>query len=261
MGRSSRQAASQPDTDEGGRIVAQPPEEDALRLLADGEILGGRRIHWGSNYTFLVHIDAGPGQYVPAVYKPKDGESPLYDFPTGSLYKREYAAYVLCRALGWPAIPPTVLRDGPYGVGSIQLFIESDSEATYFDLVEEKRDELIPFALFDFVANNADRKAGHCILGQDGRIWSIDHGLTFHQDFKVRTVMLDLWGAQIPKSHTTSLNKVVRELEAKEGVVAELFELLTDDEIDALRRRAELVLEDPVIPALDPYRNVPWPLV
>jgi len=215
MGRGGKQAASQSDVHQDGRVSVTLSDEDALRLLAESKIIGGRRIHWGSNYTFLVHIDAGPGQYIPAVYKPREGETPLYDFPEGTLYRREYAAYVFGRALGWPAIPPTVLREGPYGVGSMQLYVDSSSKATYFDLIQDKRDELLPFALFDFVANNADRKAGHCLLGGDGRIWSIDHGLTFHEDFKVRTVMFDLWGAHVTPALLAKLDAVAGDLDSK----------------------------------------------
>ena len=183
---------------EGAEAVAvQLSEEEALPILRDGEVVGGQQIPWSSNYTFLLRIDAGPGRFLRAVYKPKAGERPLYDFPGGTLYKREYAAYLLGRAIGWPPVPLTLIREGPYGVGSMQLYVESDPRITYFDLVSEHTDEFSRFAAFDLVANNADRKGGHCVLGANGTIWSIDHGLTFHSDFKVRTVMLEFWGAPL----------------------------------------------------------------
>ena len=176
-------------------VAVQLSEEEALPVLRDGDVIGGQQIPWSSNYTFLLRIDAGPGRFLRAVYKPKAGERPLYDFPGGTLYRREYAAYLLGRAIGWPPVPLTLIREGPYGVGSMQLYVDSDPRITYFDLVSDHADEFGRFAAFDLVANNADRKGGHCLLGADGTIWSIDHGLTFHPDFKVRTVMLEFWGA------------------------------------------------------------------
>ncbi len=235
-------------------------EKDALPLLQGGKITGGRQVRSGSNYTFLVHIDAGPGRYLKAVYKPRDGERPLHDFPGGTLYKREYAAYLLRRALGWPDIPLTVIRDGPYGVGSIQLYVDTDRRANYFSLIDQNTDKLLPFAVFDVLANNADRKAGHSLLGTDGRIWSIDHGLTFHPAFKLRTVMLEFWGAQVPKNLLNDIESVARQLDSSAGPAAGLADLLTDEEVSMLRKRLESILKDPVIPKLDPQRNVPWPL-
>ena len=191
------------------------PEDAALDVLESAQVVGGRRISWGSNYTFMVHLDAGPGKHLRAIYKPKDGERPLYDFPRGSLYKREYAAYLVGKALGWPNVPLTLIRDGPYGVGSFQLYVSGEPDVTYFELVERDRDALLPLAVFDIVANNADRKGGHCLLGTDGRIWSIDHGLTFHRVFKVRSVMLELWGQPIPQPLLEDLGRLARELESK----------------------------------------------
>ena len=238
-----------------------PSEEDALPVLQSGEIIGGHRVAWGSNYTFLVHVDAGNDKYLRAVYKPRDGERPLYDFPRGSLYKREYAAFVLSRALGWPNVPLTLLRDGPYGVGSMQLYIDADPDVTYFELIGERAEELRRFAVFDLLVNNADRKAGHCLLSDDGRIWSIDHGLTFHPAFKVRTVMLEFWGEPIPEPLLAELKAFQANLDPGNSLVAELGKVLTGQEVDALRARLGFILDDPVLPQLDPYRNVPWPWV
>ncbi len=236
-------------------------DEDAASVLRDGEIIGGERNRWGSNYTFIVHIAAGPAQYIRAVYKPRDGEAPLHDFAHGSLYKREFAAYVLSRSLGWPRVPVTVLREGPYGIGSMQRFVESAPRMTYFELVPDKAEELLPFAVFDVMTNNADRKAGHCLLGDDGQIWSIDHGLTFHSDFKLRTVMLEFWGARIPQPLLDDITAVAGRLGADEPLAQELAEVLTERESSALRKRIEVLLDRRAIPKLDPYHNVPWPLV
>ncbi len=246
---------------EGPETVAvQLSEEEALPILRDGEVIGGQQIPWSSNYTFLVRIDAGPGRFLRAVYKPRAGERPLYDFPGGTLYRREYAAYLLARAIGWPPVPLTLIREGPYGVGSVQLYVESDPRITYFDLVSEHADEFGRFAAFDLVANNADRKGGHCLLGADGTIWSIDHGLTFHADFKLRTVMLEFWDEPLPDALLPDLRTLADRLSSTDGLRDELRELLSAEEVDVLLRRTEAALADPVFPRLDPHRNIPWPL-
>ena len=245
-------------------VPVHPGDEDAAELLETGEIIGGRRIAWSSNHAFLVHVRAGRDGYVRAVYKPRDGERPLYDFPTGTLYRREYAAFVVSRALGWPRVPVTVMRDGPLGPGSMQLFVDSDPNVTYFELAgegREGREELYELAVFDLLVNNADRKAGHCLMDADGAIWSIDHGLTFHSEFKVRTVMLDLWGSPFPRSLHQRLQAMAPELEAGGCLAERLSDVLLPEEIANLASRLESMLADPVLPRLDPYRNVPWPLV
>ena len=253
--------AQKGQTDETNAVAVDLPEEKAVPILREGEFISSQRIAWGSNYTFLVRLDAGPGRYLRAVYKPRDGERPLYDFPQGTLYKREYAAYLLTLILGWPDAPTTLIREGPYGVGSIQLYVESDPEATYFNLVDSRTEELLRFAVFDVLANNADRKAGHCLLGNDGRLWSIDHGLTFHSIFKLRTVMLEYWGTPLPQSLQDSLTALANGIESGSGRIPELMELLSEREVGALSRRLETLLKDPRVPELDPWRNVPWPPV
>ena len=216
---------------------------------------------WGSNYTFLVRIDVGPGKYLRAIYKPRDGERPLHDFPQGTLYKREYLTFLLSRSLGWPNVPLTLIREGPYGTGSMQLYVEHDPEITYFSLVEDRADELQRFAVFDVLINNADRKAGHFLVGEDERVWSIDHGLTFHPLFKLRTVMLEFWGEPIPRPLLADLEALLSRLELSNGIVAQFAEMLSRRETKALQRRLCAILDDPMLPVLDPYRNVPWPWV
>jgi hypothetical protein len=235
-------------------------DDESAPLLLEGEILGGQRIPWSSNYTFLVRIDAGPGKFLRAVYKPRDGEMPLSDFPSGSLYKRDRAAYLLSQAIGWPPVPLTLVRDGPYGVGSMQLYVETDTRVTYFDMIADNRDKLWRFMAFDLLSNNADRKGGHCLLDKDGTIWSIDHGLTFHPEFKVRTVMLEFWGEPIPSDIVADLKVFKDRLIADQGLMSGLAELLTEDEVDRLVKRLDAILESPMVPQLDPRRNVPWPL-
>ncbi len=240
-----------------------PCEQDALPLLETAEITGGHRMPFGSNYTFLVWLDAGPGKYMRAIYKPRDGERPLWDFPRGSLYKRERAAYLLSRLLGWPNIPLTLVREGPYGVGMFQRYVECDPDHTYFEMANlpECQDELLKIMAFDLITNNADRKGGHCLADSDGRIWSIDHGLTFHPSFKLRTVMMEFWGTEIPQSLIADLGRLRRKLTSRSEDTAELRDWLSGPELKALDKRIRFALREPVIPNLDPYGNVPWPFV
>lgn len=217
---------------------------------------------WGSNYTFFVRIAAGEGQYIRAIYKPRDGERPLYDYPSGTLYQREYATFILSEALGWPNIPHTLIREGPYGIGSMQLYVECDPEITYFNLVEDKAEDFQKFAIFDLVVNNGDRKAGHCLLGEDGRVWSIDHGLTFHTILKLRTVMLEFWGQPIPDHLAKDVESLLEKLETpSDSLTCKLGDLIAPQEIQALISRLEFLLQERKLPNLDPYRDVPWPWV
>ena len=234
-------------------------EQAELReLLASGEITDCELSPWGSNYTFLATVRAG-GRAVRAVYKPRQGEAPLWDFPDGTLYKREYASYLLSRLLGWEFIPLTLIRDGPFGVGAVQLYVEHDPECNYFQLRERHRDVLRVMALFDVVANNADRKAGHCLLDRQGRVWGIDHGLTFHPQPKLRTVIRDFCGTPIPEGLLAPLRRLRAALAHPNGAARELVALLEPLEVEALARRVEAVLARPEFPPLHPYRNVPRP--
>ena len=239
-------------------------DEDAARpLLESGEVTGGHRMPWGSNYTFLVWIDAGPGKYLRAIYKPRDGERPLWDFPIGTLYKREYASFLLSRLLGWPNIPLTLVREGPYGIGMFQHFVDCDPDDTYFEMVKEgaTHSELCKIMVFDLVTNNADRKGGHCIRDTDDKIWSIDHGLTFHTSFKLRTVMMEFWGSRIPDDLIGDLGELHRKLDSESPDAACILEHLRGPEIKSLKKRIRFLLKDGVIPRLDPNYNIPWPFV
>ena len=231
--------------------------------MESGEITGGHRMPWGSNYTFLVWIDAGPGHYLRAIYKPRDGERPLWDFPTGTLFQREHAAFLLSRLLGWPNVPLTLVRDGPYGTGMFQYYVESDPDVTYFDIVQQPsaHDELRKMMVFDLITNNADRKGGHCLIGPDERIWSIDHGLTFHPSFKLRTVMMEFWGHEVPGDLVDDLARLHRKLDSQSEDTHQLRCLLSGPERKALTKRLRFMLRDPMIPKLDPNYNIPWPFV
>jgi uncharacterized repeat protein (TIGR03843 family) len=227
-----------------------------LDLLAQGEITLKGRLPWSSNATFLVAVTLGRHQAF-AVYKPQRGERPLWDFPRG-LYRREVAAYLLSEALGWALVPPTVVRDGPYGQGSLQLFVDADPEEHYFTLRErpEHRPVLARVCAFDLVANNADRKSGHCILGRDGRVWAIDNGLCFHLDPKLRTVIWDFAGEPVPADVRAALGRLT-----EATLPAGLRELLLAEERRALLRRAEAVAAARRFPEDATGMRYPWPLV
>ncbi len=211
----------------------------------------------GSNYTFLVSIHKESGEKCLAVYKPQKGEAPLWDFPDGTLYQREYASYLVSQALGWGFIPPTAIREGPHGIGTVQIYIEPKENSHYFTLRDSHPRECQRIAVFDYLVNNADRKASHCFQGKDGNIWSVDHGLTFHTDYKVRTVIWDWAGEPIPQG----LVKDLQSLSSRFGELQKsLAPYLTGIELQVLRKRLNHLLESPVFPRPRYGRNTPWPI-
>lgn len=230
-----------------------------LDLLASAEVVAAQLAPEGSNYTFIAQLDGGEaGQWL-GVYKPRRGEIPLHDFPDGTLYLREYASYLVSEALGWGLVPPTVIRDGPHGVGTMQLFIASVHGANYFNLRDQRTADLQRVALFDALANNADRKASHCLLGIDDRLWGIDHGLTFHHVPKLRTVIWDYQGAPIPEPLLADVRALADRLSTQNELALQLRELLYPVELAALLRRCEALVESGVYPMPGPWRSVPWP--
>ena len=234
--------------------------EELCELLQRSPMLQCGLIPWGSNYTFLALLDVGQEAPMLGVYKPRRGEAPLWDFPDGTLYKRECAAFLLSEALGWQVVPPTVIRDGPNGIGSMQLYIHHRQEdADYFSLREQYRREVQRLALFDLVANNTDRKAAHCLRSEDGHIWGIDHGLTFHAHPKLRTVIWDFSGEPMPRALLRDLRRVCKELETRQGLEPALAKLLLPEEMEALLHRLQYVLAHPAFPSLQSRRGVPWP--
>ncbi|MBI4307224.1 MAG: SCO1664 family protein [Chloroflexi bacterium] len=238
-----------------------PFRSDIESLLQRAIVVRSDALPWGSNYTFLLTLADGMNGEGQAVYKPRRGEAPLWDFPAGTLYLRECAAYVVGKALGWPDIPPTVIRDGPHGPGSVQLYIDADPDHHYFAFRHRRQTELQCIALFDALANNADRKAGHCLEGRDGRVWCIDHGLTFHVDPKLRTVIWDFCGEPIPRELLADLRALRSRLSQRGSVAKALGKLLSSDELDALRRRLDWLLEKGAFPYPGPGRHIPWPPV
>jgi uncharacterized repeat protein (TIGR03843 family) len=223
-----------------------------------------------SNYTFLAQLDPHPPSGLKVVYKPSRGESPLWDFPAGTLYQREVAAYQLSKALGWPRIPPTVVREAaPHGVGALQLFVDADGRHFLSEQATPQRGQVGSsqsetwrrIALFDVITNNADRKSGHCLFDAEDRVWVIDHGLTFHTDPKMRTVIWDFSGTPLPADLCGDLERALVAVE--KGELSEMLEqLLAPGEIRVLKRRLRGVL-DPKWRFPEPTSawSVPWPPV
>ncbi|RME84929.1 MAG: hypothetical protein D6775_04190 [Caldilineae bacterium] len=231
----------------------------ALQLLAEGEMVEHGVIPWSSNYALLVSVRHGERQML-AIYKPRRGERPLWDFPVGTLYLREYAAYLLSEALGWELVPPTVLRDGIYGPGTVQIYIDSDPEQHFFNVYPRHADDYRRIALFDIVANNADRKAGHCLLDAQGHMWSIDHGICFHAEPKLRTVIWEFAGEPIPAAEHAALEHLRDRLEPGQPLRDAFCRLLQEEEVEAMCRRLQRLLESGRFPHPDPHRrNHPWP--
>ena len=226
-------------------------------IIRHGEIASYQLTPLGSNYTFLVKIEL-EGNEGYAIYKPKEGEAPLWDFPSGTLYKREYAAYLLSEILGWDLIPFTIIRDGPYGIGSVQQFIDHDPNQNYYTMEDGSANQLRVVACFDLVANSTDRKANHLLVGENGKIWSIDHGLTFHSDMKVRTVIWDFCSEPIPDKLLNSLTELRERLDSRPEdyptLLKELVTILPIEEVEALKHRLNWILEERIYPGL-PGRN------
>jgi hypothetical protein len=238
----------------------RPPDDaEVIALLERGdlEVLG--LLPRASNFTFLARVRDGKEQTL-AVYKPRSGEAPLWDFEEGTLAAREVAAFVVAEALGWPWVPPTVLRDGPQGPGSVQRFVAFDQNQHYLTMQSERPDEFRRIALFDVVANNADRKSGHCLLAEDGRIFVVDHGVCFHEQPKLRTVIWDFVGEPIPEDLRTDLRALERNL-AVDPFRGRLERLLRPAEIDAMARRVTGLLTSGTFPEPGPGRPYPWPVV
>jgi len=234
------------------RRAWNPRRPDIIELLETADAVEIQPIYYGSNHTFLVTLDAGDRGRSFAVYKPARGEYPLYDFPAGTLYKREAATWLLDDELKWGLVPPTVVGDGRYGVGSVQLFIEARSQG------EVEVSELQRLVVLDILSNNADRKAEHCLIGRDGTLWGIDHGLTFNTQPKLRTVLWHFAGQSLPPEMLRDLGRLRTALSRCERPrVRQLAQLIARSEFVALRQRLDALLKDGVFP--NPrYKSVPY---
>lgn len=248
------------------------PIDQLLKLLTDGEMESLGVMPYGSNYTFLAQITDPATKSLPedertallAVYKPRRGEAPLWDFPTGTLCMREYAAYLVSETLGWRLVPPTVLRNGEHGLGSVQLYIDNDDEQHYFTFKDdpECRDQLQRICVFDLLTNNADRKSGHCLRDREGHVWAIDHGICFNSDYKLRTVIWDFASQPICDEMLAAVSTLRDRLASGQILGKALRKLLDDDEIRAFERRIDGLLKIKVFPSPNRYeRSIPWPPV
>jgi uncharacterized repeat protein (TIGR03843 family) len=224
------------------------------KALQHGDLELKGQFMLGSNYTFLVEVRYQNETY-PAVYKPKRGEQPLWDFPENSLAHREVAAYLLSEALGFHIVPFTILREnGPYGAGSLQQFIDFDPEYHYFNFTDSDKQLLKPVVFFDLLVNNADRKGSHVFFENKTRqLFAIDHGICFHEDDKLRTVLWDFGGQRIPDG-------LISRLSLSPGLLADLEPHLSPSEIEALCRRTELIRKKGSFPRQPRDRRAtPWP--
>jgi hypothetical protein len=233
-------------------------QAEAVELVQDGELEVLGRMPRSSNQTYLARLDHR-GVEALSIYKPRRGERPLWDFPPGTLCHREVAAFAVSEALGWSIVPLTVLRDGPLGVGMVQLFVDHDPEQHYFTLREQFSGRFRQFALFDVVSNNADRKAGHCLRANDDHIWGIDHGVSFHAAVKLRTVIWDYEGEPISEAEMAALSSLAAGLDGDLG--ATLSRLLNPLEVEAVGQRVQWLLSHGVFPQPLTEYPYPWPMV
>lgn len=237
-----------------------------LALLQTGNLDVEGLLPWSSNYTFLVQI-CDEAHTVQAVYKPRRGERPLWDFTQGTLCLRERAAFLVSDALGWQLVPPTVLRQGPNGLGSVQLFVEHDPNRHYFTFEGERqyRPQLQQIVLFDILINNADRKSGHVLLEETAsqpRLWCIDHGICFHSEYKLRTVIWEFAGQPVPAQLLQDLRQFQKRLLSDQDTLShQLQELLSPAEFGAMRRRLDGVIRQGVFREPGAGRHYPWPPV
>jgi uncharacterized repeat protein (TIGR03843 family) len=234
-------------------------EEAALVLLSQGSLEIEGRLVDASNatmYCTVRHEDS----HAACVYKPVAGERPLWDFASGSLAGREVAAYQVSRAAGWDVVPPTIFRDGPFGPGMCQLWIDADESIDLLALARRTDHQgLRQMAVFDAVVNNADRKIGHLLPAPDGHLYGCDHGVCFGEEYKLRTVLWQWRGRSLPTGSIETLTRLRRCLRGGD-LAAELSRWLTAQEMTATRQRVDLLLEHRVHPyPPEDWPAVPWP--
>jgi len=235
-------------------------KEKILTALQKGDLTVTGQFMESSNYTFLCQVKY-PELEFQAVYKPQKGETPLWDFPEGTLCKREVAAYLLSENLGWDLVPPTVFRrKAPLGRGALQIFVDHDPNQHYFSFDEKIHQRLKPVVLFDLILNNADRKGGHILLDESNHLWLIDHGTTFHTEFKLRSVVWEFAGQEIPDHLLSDIQRLDQDLVNKANLIKGLHQFLSESELHALQTRVHILLQLRTFPFPDKNRRViPWP--
>ncbi|GAA5154759.1 SCO1664 family protein [Pseudonocardia eucalypti] len=256
-------------------------------LLHAGRMEVTGRIVNASNATLVCELECD-GVHARCVYKPVRGERPLWDFPDGTLADREYASYLISAALAAdgkrPMVPPTVLREGPFGPGMVQLWVDTEEDAELVDvcapadvprgwltvlrardslgdpalLVHADHPELRRMAVLDVVLNNADRKAGHVLTGVDGRVYGVDHGICLHEEDKLRTVLWGWVGQKLPAEALEEVRALRGEL--ADGLANQLADHLTRRELAALSSRVDALIANPEFPEPSGYGPaIPWP--
>ena len=228
--------------------------EELFHLLSNEDLEIEGRLVDASNATLLAKIGEGDSAF-PVIYKPIAGERPLWDFPSGNLASREVAAYIVSNKAGFNLVPMTIFRDGPFGPGAVQLWIDVDPEIDVISVVQSGDVRLRDMTLFDAIVNNTDRKFGHILISPDGEVFGCDHGVTFHEEDKLRTVLWNWAGADLLPEEIAKLEKIDSELDSWE-----LDLLLSPSEIKALKGRVSRLLQNQKFP--EPSENwpaVPWP--
>jgi uncharacterized repeat protein (TIGR03843 family) len=245
----------------GQPAPSQPPDDNvaALALLSEGELEVEGRLVVASNATLYCTIRRGTVSAA-CVYKPIAGERPLWDFPHGTLAGREVAAYAVSRTAGWDLVPPTVYRDGPFGPGMCQLWIDADSSVDLVALARSSDNQILrDMAVFDAVVNNADRKIGHLLPVSGGRLYGCDHGVCFGEEYKLRTVLWQWRGRKLPARAIDALDRLRSDLGSGQ-LADELPQWLSPEEVEATRQRVELLLQERVHPyPPEDWPAVPWP--
>ena len=227
------------------------------QILTEGSVKVEGRLVDASNATLFTEVELN-GESIRAIYKPISGERPLWDFQSGNLAFRERAAFLISEAMGLHLVPLTILRDGPFGEGAFQLWIDIDESVDLALYFRETNEHLRSVALFDAVINNTDRKIGHLLPAQSGELYVCDHGVTFHEEDKLRTVLWQWSGEELRSSEVETLNLLLNSLMKEE--IPELLTLLSDVEREALNMRIERLINQSRFPEPNPeWPAVPWP--
>lgn len=229
--------------------------------LSKGELVVAGRLVDASNATLFceLKLPEGSAEVRKVVYKPISGERPLWDFPDGNLAGREVAAYLLSDFAGFNLVPSTTMRDGPFGPGAVQEWVNIDPEVDVIAFTQSEAPSLRVMALFDFIINNTDRKFGHVLVDYEGALFGCDHGVSFHREFKLRTVIWQFAGLELNSAELGQIEKLLVEFTTLEKMVSPY---INSEEITALRLRLESLREEPRFPYPNPnWPAIPWPPV
>ena len=227
-----------------------------LKHLTEGELTVSGRLVDASNATLFGQCTFNKVE-IPVIYKPIAGERPLWDFPDGNLAKRERAAFLISELGSWNLVPLTILREGPFGEGMVQLWIDLDESIELADFYSSDDPRLRAMAIFDAVINNSDRKIGHLLPTQDGALFGCDHGVTFHEEDKLRTVLWRWAGQRLSSDEIEQLTELRSTLAIE---MATLTALVTENEFAALMKRVNRLIETGTFPEpSDDWPAVPWP--